>query len=80
MRSPLSLENSLLQLADERWAQVWAPDTIPMIYDADDYRNHVVETLENDLRTKPQLRKQAAELLADLSLSRWIEAYDRSAE
>ena len=75
----LDIRNKLLDLADEAWAQVWEIDDIPMPYDSSEYLSLVVSLIEKDLTQSAISRKLAAELLAELSLRRWIEAYSPDA-
>ena len=75
----LDIRNKLLDLADETWAQAWAVDDVPVPYDSPEYLALVVSQIEKDLTQSAISRKLAAELLAELSLRRWIEAYSPDA-
>jgi hypothetical protein len=70
----LDLKSPLVDLADERWAQVWEVDQGMIPYDAREYFSLVVSTLEKDISQSAQLRHEAAELLAHIALQRWMEA------
>lgn len=70
----LELKSPLLDLADERWAQVWEVDQGMISYNAREYFSLVVSTLEKDINQSAQLRREAAALLAQIALQRWAEA------